>query len=144
MQDYGYSLKSSNFQLMYLTLRQMLVAFSLLGSVKYVEFLLLQLGLWEYQNQMQHPSIDIIEASVSSFVGEDIELFNRLLSQHSKNNSRRTDADLLNTAYQRLGALVHSGLQFNQDLLDNKMFLKGNRRYKVDLEGEVAERIRIS
>ena len=117
------------------------VAFSLLGSTKYVEFILLQLGLWEYQNQMQHPSIDIIEASVGSFVGEDIELFNRLLSQHSKNNSRRTDAELLNTAYQKLGSLVHSGLEFNQDLLDNKMFLKGNRRYKVDMEGEVAKTI---
>lgn len=107
-----------------------------------MDFILLQLALWEYQKLMKHPSIDIIRASVGSFVGEDIELFNRLLSQHSKTNSRRADPDLLNTAYQSLGSIVHNGIEFNTDLLDHKLFLKGNRRYKVDMDSQVVHTIR--
>ena len=84
--------------------------------------------------------IEILKSSIGSFVGEDIELFNRLLSQHSKNNSRRAESELLNSAYQSLGYLVHAGMDFNEDLLESESFLKGNRRYKVDIgskEGEV-------
>lgn len=125
-----------------LKLRQALIAFALLGSREYIDMLLLQFGMWEYQEQMQHPVIPILKSSVASFVGEDIELFNRLLSQHSKHNSRRAEADLLNSAYQSLGYLVHSGMEFNDDLLESKSFLKGNRRYKVDLEGAETDAVR--
>jgi hypothetical protein len=107
-----------------------------------VDMLLLQLGMWEYQEQMQHPIINILRSSVGSFIGEDIELFNRLLSQHSKHNSRRAEPELLNQAYQSLGYMVHSGMDFNQDLLDDKSFLKGNRRYKADVAGPEAAIIR--
>ena len=117
-----------------LKLRQALVAFTLLGSNQYVDMLLLQFGVWTYQEDVQHPMINILQSSISSFVGEDIELFNRLLSQHSKHNSRRTDANLLNKAYQSLGYLVYSGMDFYQDLLDDKSFLKGNRRYHVETD----------
>jgi hypothetical protein len=75
--------------------------------------------------------IDILNHSFSTFVGEDIELFNRLLSQHSKHNSRRSDVPLLNKAYQLLGCVVHSGMEFTHDLLEEKKFLKGNRRYTL-------------
>lgn len=135
-------MKLGDFDLVCLKLRQALIAFAILGSNQYIDFILLQLGLWEYQKLMHHPSIDIIRASVGSFVGEDIELFNRLLSQHSKSNSRRADPELLNTAYQSLGSIVHAGIDFNTDLLDNKLFLKGNRRYTVDMDGEVVETMR--
>ena len=108
-----------------LKLRQILVAFAILGSNQYVDMLLLQFGIWEYQEQMQHPVIEILKSSIGSFVGEDIELFNRLLSQHSKHTSRRAESELLNSAYQSLGYLVHSGMDFNEDLLESKSFLKG-------------------
>ena len=123
-------------------LRQLLVVFAILGVNQYVDMLLLQLAMWEYQEQMQHPVIQIIKGSVGSFVGEDIELFNRLLAQHSKHNSRRAEPDLLDKAYKSLGYLVHSGMEFNKDLMDSKSFLKGNRRYKVDVNGEEAKKIR--
>jgi hypothetical protein len=122
-----------------LKLRQALVAFAILGSNQYVDMLLLQFGIWEYQEQMQHPIIEILKGSISSFVGEDIEVFNRLLAQHSQHNPRRAESELLNKAYQSLGHLVHAGMDFNNDLLDSKSFLKGNRRYKVDLESKEAE-----
>jgi hypothetical protein len=125
-----------------LKLRQALVAFAILGSNQYVDMLLLQFAIWDYQEQMQHPIIQILKSSVASFVGEDIELFNRLLSQHSQHTSRRADSELLNKAYQSLGFLVHSGMDFNNDLLDSKSFLKGNRRYKVDIDSKEAEAVR--
>lgn len=125
-----------------LKLRQALVAFTILGSNQYIDMLLLQFGIWEYQEQMQHPIMDILKGSVGSFVGEDIELFNRLLAQHSKHSSRRAESELLNQAYQSLGYLVHSGMEFNKDLLESKSFLKGNRRYEVDLESKEAEAVR--
>ncbi len=125
-----------------LKLRQALIAFTILGSNQYIDMLLLQFGIWEYQEQMQHPIIEILKRSIGSFVGEDIELFNRLLSQHSKHSSRRAESELLNKAYQSLGYLVHSGMDFNNDLLDSKSFLKGNRRYQVDLESKEADAVR--
>ena len=67
-----------------LKLRQALVAFSILGSKQYMDVLLAQFLLWEYQADFQHPVVDIMKEAVDSFIGEDIELLNRLLSQHSK------------------------------------------------------------
>ena len=93
--------------------------------------LLIQFAVFEFQKQVQHPVINILGESVKSFVGEDIELFNRLLAQHSQHNSRRADSPLLNKAYRTLGLLVHTGMEFTEDLLGNKNFVKGNRRYKI-------------
>lgn len=125
-----------------LKLRQALIAFAIMGSNQYVDMLLLQFSVWEYQEQMQHPIIEILRSSIGSFVGEDIELFNRLLAQHSKHSSRRAESELLNKAYQSLGYLVHSGMDFNDDLLDSKSFLKGNRRYKVEIESKEGDAVR--
>src|SRR4051794_19856968 len=44
-----------------LKLRQSLVAFTLLGSNHYVDMLLLQFGMWEYQEDMQHPIVNILK-----------------------------------------------------------------------------------
>ena len=96
-----------------------------------MDVILLQLTMWHYQQDVQHPALDVVRHSTDSFVGEDIELLNRLLSHHSKDNSRRSDPSLLNDAYQSLGYLVHSGMELNQDLLDSPRFIKGNRRYIV-------------
>jgi len=78
------SLKVPTFKSISLILRRSLVAFALLGCNEYIDMILLQLALWEYQAQFKHPVIDVLNRSVTSFVGEDIELFNRLLSQHSQ------------------------------------------------------------
>ncbi len=82
-----------------------------------MDLLLLQLGLWEYQTHFGHPMMEIIKGSVSSFVGEDVELFNRLLCQKTQ-HSRRGEP---NEAYQTLGVLVQNGMEFIQDLLDKEV-----------------------
>ena len=94
-------------------LRQCLVAFGMLNSHEYMDVLLLQLAIWEYQADFQHPIVDVMKGAVESFIGEDIELVNRLLAQHSKHNSRRGDAKLADEAYRCLGMMVHDGMEFN-------------------------------
>src|SRR5690242_2791637 len=118
-------LKDGAFDFAILKLRQVLVAFALLGSNEYMDVLLLQFALWEYQATFEHPLINIMKGALDSFVGEDIELLNRLLAHHAVRNSRRSDARLLN----------HDGVEFNSDLLNSRSFVKGNRRYNLKLDG---------
>jgi len=122
-----------------LKLRQALIAFAILGSKEYMDVLLAQFAIWEYQSDFQHPVVDIMKGAVDSFIGEDIELLNRLLAQHSKHNARRSDATMANDAYRCLGMMVHDGVEFNDDLLESYKLTKGNRRYELKIDGpEVA------
>lgn len=107
-----------------------------------MDVLLLQLTLWEYQTQFDHPVIQILRTSLGSFVGEDIELFNRLLAQHSRHDSRRGEAVELDAAYRTLGLMVHNGQNFNSELLDCKKFLKGNRRYVISDDSKAVDKTR--
>ena len=76
--------EEGDFDYVILKLRQCLVAFGMLNSHEYMDVLLLQLAIWEYQADFQHPIVDVMKGAVESFIGEDIELVNRLLAQHSK------------------------------------------------------------
>lgn len=125
------------------SLRLLLVAFAILGSREYMDVILLQLTLWEYQAKFEHPVMEILKNSLGSFVGEDIELFNRLLSQHSRHDRRRGDAKELDVAYRTLGVMVHNGQKFNSELLECQKFLKGNRRYIITEESDVVEKTRV-
>ena len=125
-----------------LKLRQALVAFAILGSKEYMDVLLAQFAIWEYQAEFKHPVVDIMKGAIDSFIGEDIELLNRLLSQHSKHNARRSDAYLANEAYRCLGMMIHDGVEFNQDLLESRKLTKGNRRYELEIEGPEMTRMR--
>ena len=98
--------------------------------------------MWEYQAEFKHPIVDIMKESVESFIGEDIELVNRLLAQHCKHNSRRSDARLADDAYRCLGMMVHDGMEFNNDLLKSRKLTKGNRRYNLKLNGPEVKRMR--
>src|SRR6185503_1351560 len=128
-------LKEGDFDYVILKLRQCLVAFGMLDSQEYMDVLLVQLAMWEYQAEFKHPIVDIMKESVESFIGEDIELVNRLLAQHCKHNSRRSDARLADDAYRCLGMMVHDGMEFNNDLLKSRKLTKGNRRYNLKLNG---------
>lgn len=135
-------LKQGSFPEIHLKLQQMLVAFALLGSNQYMDLLLVQLAIWAYQTKTDHPMMDVLNASPRTFVGEDIELFNRLLSQHSQHDSRRSEATLLDHSYRKLGYIVHSGMTFNAELVNSTQFLKGNRRYCLDVDGPEVDRAR--
>ena len=93
-------LKEGDFEHVILKLRQCLVAFAMLDSQEYMDVLLVQLAIWEYQAEFKHPIVDIMKESVESFIGEDIELVN--LAQHCKHKSRRSDARLADEAYNAL------------------------------------------
>jgi len=58
----------------------------------------------------------IILSMTLPLIGEDMELGNRLLSQHCSRDNRRTDPKLLGDAYAQLGILMHNGMAMNVDL----------------------------
>ena len=84
----------------------------------------------------------ILRRSVESFIGEDIELMNRLLAQHCKHNSRRSDSKLDDEAYKCLGMMVHDGMEAHSDLLLSRKLTKGNQRYNLKLDGPEVKRMR--
>jgi hypothetical protein len=43
-----------------------------------VDVILLQLTMWHYQQDVQHPALDVVRNSTDSFVGEDIKLLSSL------------------------------------------------------------------
>ena len=49
------ALKAGTFKTILLKLQQIVIAFVLLESHEYVDMLLLQLAMWEYQLEMGHP-----------------------------------------------------------------------------------------
>ena len=115
-------LKEGDFDYVILKLRQCLIAFGILDSHEYMDVLLAQFAIWEYQADFQHPIVDVMRRSVESFIGEDIELLNRLLAQHCKHDSRRGNAKMADEAYRCLGMMVH-GMEFNNDLLKSKKLI---------------------
>ncbi len=68
--------------------------------------------------------------SPSTIVGENIELGNRLLAQHSSTNSRRIDGISLSQAYTHLGVLMHHNMAMSDDLTEAMNVMKGSRRYE--------------
>src|SRR6185295_5743190 len=107
-----------------------------------MDVLLTQLAIWEYQPEFQHPIVDVLRRSVESFIGEDIELMNRLLAQHCKHNSRRSDSKLADEAYKCLGMMVHDGMEAHSDLLLSRKLTKGNQRYNLKLDGPEVKQMR--
>ena len=119
------------------------MAFSILRAPLYVDALLLQSALWGYWIHHHHPFHTLAKLSPSSLIGEDIELGNRLLSQHCSRDSRRTDPKLFGDAYAQLGILMHNGMSMNIDIGEMKKGLKGTRRHTIspdDFRVEEAER----
>jgi hypothetical protein len=90
-----------------------------------------QLLLLHYFQDLDHPVLQLFKQCPEIFIGEDIELGNRYLSQFSKNDSRRSNYDLLNRAYQSLGLMLHSGVILDDENEEIKGFTKGNRRYQL-------------
>jgi hypothetical protein len=95
----------------------LLCPFAFLDCRIYVHGILLQLSLNQYYAVNNHPFLWMMQHSPATIVGENIELGNRLLSQHSATNSRRIDASLLSKAYSHLG-------------IASLNIIKGNRRYE--------------
>jgi len=120
-------LKRGSLDFVVLKMRQSLIAFALLGASQYMDVLLAQLALWEFQAHHQHPIVDILRSSVESF---------------SKHNSRRSDSRLADEAYKCLRMMVHDGMEAHSDLLLSRKLTKGNQRYNLKLDGPEVKRMR--
>ena len=108
----------------------LLCPFAFLDCRIYVHGILLQLSLNRYCAANNHPFLWMLKNSPATIVGENIELENRLLSQHSATNSRRIGCTLLTKAYCHLGILMHHNMALSEDLSASLNIIKGNRRYE--------------
>ena len=108
----------------------MLVGFSLLDCRIYCHGILLMLSLFLYWSENNHPFETLAKCSPSVLVGENIELGNRLLAQHSSTNSRRIDASSLSKAYTHLGILMHYYIAMTDDLRQFMNIYKRSRGYE--------------
>jgi hypothetical protein len=82
------------------------ICFAILQSSFYVEAVGYFLILLEYFEQVGHPALPLLRMHVSHFVGEDIELANRSLSQSTKSVKGRSEVDTLDRSYRILGCML--------------------------------------
>ena len=116
------------------------MAFSILRAPMYIDALLIQRSLYYYWELYGHPFHELAMKSPSTLIGEDIELGNRLLSQHCSRDSRRSDPILLSNAYVQLGTLMHNGMAMHDDIGNVMKTAKGSRRYEIKPEDLRVER----
>jgi hypothetical protein len=118
----------------------LLVAFSILRAPMYIDALLIERSFYHYWELYKHPFHELATKSPSSLIGEDIELGNRLLSQHCSRDSRRSDPTLLDNAYVQLGTMMHNGMAMHEDIKSVMQSIKGSRRYEIKPEDLRVER----
>src|SRR5689334_14471699 len=108
---------------------ELLPAFCMLKCRNHAHAILLQLSLFEYWEHNEHPAMKMFARSPEILCGDNIELCNRLLSQHSSDNSRRSNFDLLAKAFPHLGILLHHGMAMQEDLHKTISLHKDTTRY---------------
>src|SRR5690348_10586019 len=124
-----FDLKHSPFRSTRRRLDDLLCAFALLKCRNYAHGLLLQVSLFEYWEHNKHPAMNVLKNHPEILCGDNIEICNGLLGQHSASNSRRTDFRLLNPAYTSLGVLLRHGMAMQEDLEKNISLNKRSTRY---------------
>jgi len=138
--DYSHALKIGSYEVLRGHLNGLLMAFSILRAPMYVDALLIERSFYRYWELYKHPFHELATKSPASLVGEDIELGNRLLSQHCSRDSRRSDPTLLDSAYVQLGTMMHNGMAMHEDIGSVMKSIKGSRRYEIKPEDLRVER----
>lgn len=123
------ALKSANPVEILKMLYNSLILFGIFNTHTYLASVSLQILLLEYYVASNHPFLKFFVHYAEFLNGEEIELGNRLLSQTTKSDSRRSNADALNHTYQGIGMMIHSGMELHLELDKLKPFSKGSRRY---------------
>jgi hypothetical protein len=138
--DYSHALKVGSYKVLRDHMPGLLIAFSILRAPMYIDALLIQRSFYHYWELYKHPFHELATKSPSSLIGEDIELGNRLLSQHCSRDSRRSDPTLLSNAYVQLGTMMHNGMAMHDDIGNVMKSIKGSRRYEIKPEDLRVER----
>lgn len=123
------ALKSADPHLILKMLYHSLIVFGIFNNHTYLACIALQILLIEFYVEMNHPYLNLFVHYAEFLNGEEIELGNRLLSQTTKSDSRRSNAEALNNTYQGIGMMLQSGMELHLELDDIKPFSKGPRRY---------------
>lgn len=123
------ALKSADPHAILKMLYHSLIVFAIFNTHTYLACVSLQILLIEYYVATNHPFLNFFAHYAEFLNGEEIELGNRLLSQTTKSDSRRSDAEVLSHTYQGIGMMLHSGMELHLELDELKPFSKGSRRY---------------
>ncbi len=123
------ALKSADPHAILKMLYHSLIVFGIFNTHTYLACVSLQILLIEYYVETNHPFLNFFVHYAEFLNGEEIELGNRLLSQTTKSDSRRSDAEVLSHTYQGIGMMLHSGMELHLELDELKPFSKGSRRY---------------
>src|SRR5690349_6248141 len=107
-----WDLKNGTFESIRGRLHDLLCAFAILKGRIYGHAILLQLTLFRFWETHGHPAMTLLSENPEILIGDNIEVCNSLLAQHSSSNSRRIDAKLLDSAYTHL----HHGRGMKDDI----------------------------
>ena len=110
-------------------LYEVLPAFAIFGSRFYAHHVLLQLALFCYWEHNGHPVMRMLQQYPHMMSGENIELLNRLLAQHTVRSSRRSEFELLNPTYKSLGIMLLNGLVLSPDFEKVVSLKKGRSHF---------------
>ncbi len=97
-------------------LYELLTGLAIFGSRFYAHQVLLQLALFRYWEHNGHPVMKMLEQYPQMMSGENIELLNRLLAQHTERSSRRSEFQELDPTYKSLGMMLINGLRLSEDM----------------------------
>ena len=109
-------LKNGSFAQLRDCLFQLLPAFGIFNSRFYAHQVLLQMALFKFWEYHGHPVMKMLEQYPHMMSGENIELLNGLLSQHTVQDSRRSELAILDPAYKNLGMMLQNGVLIQEDL----------------------------
>lgn len=123
------ALKSADPNAILKMLYHSLIIFGIFNTHTYLACVSMQILLLEYYVALKHPFLKFFVYYAEFLNGEEIELGNRLLSQTTKSDSRRSDPEILSHTYQGIGMMLQSGMELHLELDELKPFSKGSRRY---------------
>lgn len=118
-----------------------LILFGIFNTHTYLACVSLQILLIEYYMENNHPYLNLFAHYAEFLNGEEIELGNRLLSQTTKSDSRRSNAEALNNTYQGIGMMLQSGMELHVEIDEIKPFSKGSRRYHFKDDDPIFQKI---
>jgi hypothetical protein len=137
--EFSLAIKGSDFPTILRLMELITVALTILKGNNYVRVMVLQISFLLYYKEYNHPMLHLVLNHTEALMGEDIEIFNRVLGQHTHYDSRRGQAGNLDYAYKLMGLLVHLGIEFEGEGAPVFNITKGNRRYRFANHDDVVE-----
>ena len=130
--DYGLALRHGTFDEALPLLHLVYIVLCILQSKYYVDWVGMQLLMYEYHLKTKHPAIALQRINWRNMNGEDIELGNRALSHCSKSIRGQADVKILHRSYRLLGCMFETKTDFRKEISKYKSMAtwKSNKKVK--------------